>query len=273
VLALVVTVPVDEAELASDVLWSLGVLAIEERGGPTADRVELWTSLGDDQSAVETVIRGALGTWTHRFTEVDERVSETWREFAEPTWVDGDLVVYPAWQAPPSAISPTTTAIAIDPGATFGMGDHPTTILSLHALRDAVGDGSRVLDVGCGSGVLSIAACLFGAATAEAIDISPVAVPVTRANALRNGVGDRVRASTTALGDVEGTFDVVVANILAPALVTLAPDLRRVLDPAGTLIVSGVLANRHQHVLDALTPLRIDSRRDRDGWSAISLRY
>jgi ribosomal protein L11 methyltransferase len=78
--------------------------------------------------------------------------------------------------------------------------------------------------------------------------------------------------STTPLAEIDGTFDVVVANILAPALVDLAGDLRRVLSEEGTLIISGILAERHQHVLDALAPLHVVGREDRESWTAISLR-
>jgi ribosomal protein L11 methyltransferase len=270
VLALVVTVPSDEIELASDALWSLGVVAIEERAGAATDRVELWTSLGDDELVVAKTVASALGRWNHRVVTVDERVADTWHNFAEPTWIDRGLVVHPSWQPPP-VTRVGTTAIAIDAGVTFGMGDHPTTILSLLALREAVREGSRVLDVGCGSGILAIAACRFGAAHAEAIDISPAAVPVTLSNAERNGVAERVHVSCTPLADIDDTFEVVIANILAPALITLAPDLRRVLGPEGSLIISGLLAERFQHVVEALQPLHVVSRADREGWTALTL--
>lgn len=264
--ALVVTVDRVDVELAADDLWALGVVAVEERDAPGA-QVELWTSLGDDDSIGAAV--GGL-RWPWRFVTVDEAVSETWRAHAVPTWIGDDLVVHPAWLDPGDV--GRAIAIPIEPGSTFGMGDHPTTTLSLRALRRVVVDGSAVLDVGCGSGVLAIAACRFGAAAAVGIDISPAAVPITEHNAALNGVADRIMVSTTPLAELDGEFDVVVANILAPALVSLADDLVRVLRPDGTLIISGILVERHQHVLDALAPLRVVHRDDRDGWIAISLR-
>lgn len=265
--ALVVSVGRDDVEVASDALWSLGVVAIEERELDTGDVIELWTSLGDDTDEVTVALTSLRWAW--RFEDVDESVSDTWRLHAEPTWVAADLVIYPSWLPAPGFAD--ALAIGIDPGATFGMGDHPTTVLSLRALRDVVRQGHRVLDVGCGSGVLAIAACTFGAAHADAIDISPASVPTTLHNAEWNGVADRVSVSTTPLGEMDGTYDVVVANILAPTLIDLAVDLQRSLAAAGTLIISGILAARHQHVLDALAPLQVTASSELDGWTAITL--
>jgi ribosomal protein L11 methyltransferase len=144
-------------------------------------------------------------------------------------------------------------------------------MLSMRAVRAALQTGGSILDVGCGSGVLAIGACVFGASQATAIDIAPAAVPTTRANAVVNGVEDRVRVSCTPLAQVAGQFDVVVANILAPTLIDLAADLRRVVAPGGVLIISGVLADRHDHVEAALRPFRRTHRATQDGWAAISL--
>ena len=263
---LVVSVPAADAELAGDALWGLGVVAIEERA--TADgAIELWTSLGDD--AVDSDVQ-LPQPWPWRFVEVDADVADTWRQFAAPVVVEPDLVVRPAWvsfQAPSGV-----TVLHIEPGATFGIGDHPTTILSLRAIRPQVRPGCTVLDVGCGSGVLAIAACVFGAGRAVAIDIAPAAVPVTIANATANGVADRVQASTTDLADIDGVYDLVVANILAPTLVALAADLRRVLAPGGALVISGILAEANAHVLAALSPLHVVATAELDGWAAFTLR-
>jgi ribosomal protein L11 methyltransferase len=120
--------------------------------------------------------------------------------------------------------------------------------------------------------VLGVAAAVLGARHVDAIDITAAAVTATTANAAENGVSERVRASTAALADVDGPYDVVVANILAPALVELAPDLRRVLADDGALVVSGVLRDRYEHVLDALAPLRVVDTRTLEGWAALTLR-
>lgn len=270
-LALVVVADEANVELVSAELWALGVVAVEERVGQQSGTVELWTSLGDDVDSIAPSIGAIDHVLAWWFEHVDEAIAETWREHAEPTWVADDVVVHPAWRDPPPAGGADTIVISIEPGSTFGMGDHPTTVLSMRVLRDAVTPGAHVLDVGCGSGVLAIASCRFGAAAADAIDISPASVPVTTANAERNGVGDRVSVSTTPLAEIEGTYDVVVANILAPTLIDLADDLVRVLAEDGYLVISGILAERFEHVVAALAPLRQIRRDDLDGWTAIML--
>ncbi len=266
-LALVVTVDSGDADVAADALWSLGVVAVEERA--VADRVELWTSLGDDREAVTAAASESLRRWSWRVVEVDEAVADTWRQHAQPVFVEADLVICPAWVAfEPGA---GVRVLRIEPGSTFGMGDHPTTVLSMRAIHAVMFAGARLLDVGCGSGVLSIGACVLGASRAIAIDIAPASIPITAANAAANGVAGRIEVSNTPLAEIEGQFDIVVANILAPVLIDLADDLRRVVAPGGVLIVSGVLADRHDHVEEALFPLRRTRRQTLDGWAALTL--
>jgi ribosomal protein L11 methyltransferase len=269
VLGLVLTVPANEAELASDALWALGVAAIEERGGTSGtedDLVELWTSLGDDAPAVARAAEGFPARWRWKVIELDPSVTETWRAHAHASWIEKDLVVVPAWL--PFEDPPGTTVVRIEPGATFGLGDHPTTVLCLRALRAALPPGGSVLDVGSGSGVLAVTAAVLGAGRVAAIDISPA----TPAVAVANGVGERVHVTSTPLADIAGTFDVVLANLLAPALLALADDLVRVVAPEGALVISGLLVDRHEHVVAALAPLQPVERRTKEGWTAITLR-
>lgn len=141
----------------------------------------------------------------------------------------------------------------------------------LDSLDARDGPPRHVLDVGCGSGVLAIAAARRGVPSVVAVDISTAAVEATMANAATNGVADRVSASTTPLAEVDGPFDLVLANVLAPALIELATDLRRVLAPAGVLVISGVLADRHLHVLETLTPLVAIQTLTMDGWAAVTM--
>lgn len=266
----VVTVAPADVDLASDVLWGLGVRAIEERSAPDG-RIELWTAVGDEPAAVERATAALAGRWLSRRVEVDEAASETWREFATPMWVDDTLVVVPAWQE--HVFAPGVMVVAIEPAGAFGLGDHPTTALSLGALRRSIRLGVDVLDVGCGTGVLSIAAALLGARTVRAVDIASAAVEATIDNARRNGVAPQIGVDTSRPDELEGSFDVVVANILAPTLVELADELRRVTAPEGSLVVSGVLAGRHDHVLAALHPMVVERTDVRDGWAAVTLRH
>jgi ribosomal protein L11 methyltransferase len=275
--ALVVTVPATEAELASDLLWSLGVLAVEERdGGGTPGLedhlVELWTSLGEDVEEVTRAAEAFPARWRWHLVEVDESVADNWRAHVGPVWVTDRIVIVPSWidfEPPPGQ---ETVCLRIEPGETFGLGDHPTTVLTARALSEELHPGQRVLDVGCGSGVLGVLAAVSGAGHVVGIDLHPAAVPVTVANAVRNGVSSLVEVSLTPLADVEGPFELVLANILAPALIELSDDLKRVLAPGGTLVISGVLVGAHDHVLAALAPLVPVRTLERDGWAATVLR-
>jgi ribosomal protein L11 methyltransferase len=277
-LAFVVTVPAGEVELASDALWALGVVAVEERTSGhddpagTLDRlVELWTSLGDDVDAVTRAAEAFPSRWRWRLVEVDARVAETWRQHAVPSWVTPDLVVAPAWLD--VEFPADITVVRIEPGATFGLGDHPTTVLTLRALHGVLWPDATVLDVGCGSGVLAVTAAVLGSPYTRAIDVSPAAVEATIDNAVRNGVLGAVEVDNTPVSEIVGPFDVVLANILAPELISMADDLRRLTAPAGVLVVSGLLADGFAQVVDALAPMQVVDRLTREGWAALVLRH
>jgi ribosomal protein L11 methyltransferase len=286
--AFVVHAPRPDLDVVSDVLWQLGVRAIEERPLVSVDAdvrdhawVELWTAVGDEPEAIARAAAALGGRWQHRVVEVADEPAQTWRAHAAPTLVDEDLVIAPAWQDTPAKAG--ATVIRIEPGGAFGLGDHPTTLLSLRALRrvlegeiDMAGDVAGdvdVLDVGCGTGVIAVTAAVLQDRPVRAIDVASAAVEATIDNARRNGVGDRVQVDATALADIEDDYDVVVANILAPTLVSLSADLRRVTRPTGRLVISGILAGSHQHVLDALAPMEVERTDGLDGWAAVVLRH
>ena len=277
-LALVLTVPANEVELASDALWALGVAAVEERSAEpdrvtaTEDRfVELWTVGRQRHRRDLPGGRGIPRPLALANRRIDPAVTESWRAHAVPSWVDRSFVIVPAWldvETPP-----TVLRVDIDPGAAFGLGDHPSTVLALRLLRKVWYPGATVLDVGCGSGVLSVVAARLGAPYVEAIDVATAAIEATIANASRNGVLAAVAASTQPLSSIVETFDLVLANLLAPTLVDLASDLRRVVSPSGELIVSGVLDGAYEHVVDALAPMQPVETITREGWAALLLRH
>ncbi len=128
-----------------------------------------------------------------------------------------------------------------------------------------------VLDVGCGTGVIAVMAALVGASDVRAVDVASAAVEATRDNAARNGVADQVEVDTTPAAGLDGSFDLVVANILAPTLIELADDLRRLTALDGRLVISGILADRHDHVLAALAPMVVVHSDVLDGWAAVTL--
>jgi ribosomal protein L11 methyltransferase len=136
-------------------------------------------------------------------------------------------------------------------------------------MRRLVQRGDRVLDVGTGSGVLAVASVMLGAASAIGTDINPASLDVVRLNASLNGTSVQISATLDTLDQISEPFDLVVANILAPVLLELAPDLARLSN--GMLVVSGLLETRYEHVLEALAPFHPIDREVIDGWISLAL--
>jgi ribosomal protein L11 methyltransferase len=202
--------------------------------------------------------------------------ADAWRAHFPVQRVGRRLVIRPTWRRHRAA--PDDVVLALDPGMAFGTGLHPTTRLCLAALEALADDGrlagSRMLDVGCGSGILAIAALQLGAATALGVDTDPIAVDATRANARRNGLGRRIEAREGSLPSHAPPFDVVVANLVAGVLVPLAPALRDELRPGGTLLASGIFVDRESDVLAALETAGLGpTERSNEGdWVALAAR-
>jgi ribosomal protein L11 methyltransferase len=261
-----VSVPASDAEWVSDLLWGLGVVAIEELVG-IDDSVILRTSMGEDRDTVHRALASLPVVLEWSFEVVDDRVVDAWREHVRPFEVGHGLLVVPAWNTEPVADGPRTR-VTIEPGATFGMGDHPTTRGCLGLLeRMDVGERS-VLDVGCGSGILGIVALMMGARTAHGVDINPASIEVSRLNAEMNGVNDRW---TVSQDQPDAVHDVVFANILAPVLIDLSEEISRRVSAHGVLILSGVLEGRYEHVLAEYPEFVVTERTIIDGWASLLL--
>lgn len=171
----------------------------------------------------------------------DEDWAESWKENYHPLGIVDGLWICPSWREPPE---PAAVNVILDPGLAFGTGDHPTTFLCLEWLSRQPLAGKTVLDYGCGSGILSIAALKLGAEQAWAVDIDPQALVITRENAARNGVLDRLGVCAPDALPPDMTADIVVANILARPLVELAPRLRERMAGGGRLALSGMLEDQ-----------------------------
>jgi ribosomal protein L11 methyltransferase len=178
----------------------------------------------------------------------EESWSEAWKAYYKPVRVSKRLIVKPVWES----FQPDhddEVIIELDPGMAFGTGTHPTTTLCLQLLERYVPCRGSVIDVGCGSGILSVAAAKLGAETVLALDLDDVAVTSAEANVRLNGVQDRVRVRQgDLLRGVTGQADLVVANILAEIIVRMLPDVPRVLKDGGHLIVSGVIQEKEKLV-------------------------
>jgi ribosomal protein L11 methyltransferase len=202
--------------------------------------------------------------------------AEAWKAHFPVLRVGRRLVIRPTWRR--HRRGPDDVVLALDPGMAFGTGLHPTTRLCLAMLEGVADrgglDGARVLDVGCGSGILAIAAVRLGASSALGVDTDPIAVEATTANARRNRLVRRIRARVGSLPSGEPAFEVVLANLIASVLVALAADLRAELRPGGVLVASGIFHDRETDVRAAFEAagLEIVGRLVEGEWVAIEAR-
>jgi ribosomal protein L11 methyltransferase len=236
-----------------------------------------------------------------RVKQIEEQDwANAWKEHYTIQRIGERAVIVPSWLEYDA--QPGDIVLRLDPGMAFGTGLHPTTQLCVGLLERYVAPGSRVLDLGCGSGILAIAAAKLGAGAVLALDTDPIAVTATRENAARNGVSDLVLVAEGSLGsgaalghwlygtlNAEGAtmnrpdddsqrsafsvqrFDLIVANIIARVLATLAADLAGALAPGGTLIASGIIAEREDEVVAAFVAAGLApvERRQEGDWVAL----
>jgi ribosomal protein L11 methyltransferase len=204
---------------------------------------------------------GPIGEPVVRRVE-DENWLDAWKRGFVPLRV-GAFLVRPSWA---DADDGAASVIVLDPGMAFGTGLHPTTQQCLEALSSLRLEGTRVLDVGTGSGILAIGAAKRGAKEIVGVDTDPVAVQAAAENAERNGVRLDVRRGSAA--DVAGEFDVVLANLVGPVLVAVAPHLRARLRRSGTLVAAGIVRDAEADVIAAFTSagLGVVDREEHADW-------
>ena len=204
----------------------------------------------------------------------DQRHLTQWQDYFHPFWVDDRLLIRPSWDTSP--VPRDKACLTLDPGLAFGTGTHPTTRMCLEMLANHAWqhhDG-HLLDAGCGSGILSLAAVRLGFRCAVGVDVDPLAVAAAVDNSTVNELQDQVQffADWREAGD--GPFDMIVANIFLGPLVEMMPTLRRRLRPGGTLIASGLIAPQENAFTVSLKSagLVVCARMLMDGWIALAAR-
>ena len=207
---------------------------------------------------------------TLKVTGIEEDDWENgWKAFYHAMELGNRLAVCPSWE---SYDKPGRVVLRLDPGMAFGTGTHETTALCLRALDELVAGGERMLDIGTGSGILAIAALLLGAAEADGVDIDPMCVRTAGENAERNGVADRFHVRVGNLSDqARGTYQIITANIVANAIIALAPSVPALLDAGGVFLASGIIDEREEEVASAIAAAGLavrEIRRD-NGWVCI----
>ena len=211
----------------------------------------------------------------------EEDWANNWKQYFKPFPVGERLYIKPTWESAEGAEG--RKILEIDPSSSFGTGQHNTTRLCLQALEQTIRTGDRVLDLGCGSGILSIAALLLGASEITGVDIDENSVRIAGENLRQNRISsDRF---TLYCGDITTdaplrekiglhSYDVVAANIVADVIIGMSPWFRGFLKAGGTLLVSGIIANRRQDVLDALESqgFSLLAEHEKEDWMAFAFR-
>lgn len=294
-----VTTTEEHADVLSAALFELGATGVEERDqttyvkGPADGSVLLVASFDDHAEAgtakaeIEALRDG--GDVQIRAVTLEEIVGDEWRDewkkYYEPFALTPSIVVRPPWAE--YAVKGDERVLVLEPGRAFGTGLHATTSLVARSLDTyrALLAGATVLDVGCGSGILSFVALLLGAERVVALDIDAEVLSTVEENAERNGLASRMEVFAGVVSDVRGTFPWVLANIESRILDPIAEELAARVAPGGHLVLSGILANEETWMVQRFTSLSrklavVDTTRmetggdrafDRDGWVSIVL--
>jgi len=270
-----VEVSAEDVEEVSYLLWELGAQGVEERDQSTLNRsthaqgVTLVASFATEDEA-----RAAVTELYPREANVTFVVGDAWRDaykaYFKVTRLGERLVIRPSWE--PFEPGATDVVVTVDPGRAFGTGTHESTRLVMKALDQHVHGGERVLDVGCGTGILAICALKLGASGANCVDVDPDAVAVTLENAELNGVRALVECSTTPVDEISGEYPIVLANIQATVLIPLASEIAARVSAGGLLVLSGILIGQESDVLAAYSQLEVLATPTEGEWIALVLR-
>ena len=246
---------------------------------------EGFAKMGEVRIALENLKKTAQACGTLLMTMdslQDADWENNWKQYYKPMEIGERLLVIPQWeQEDPKvrkALEGGRVPLILEPGLTFGTGSHATTRLCLTALEQAVQGGEKVLDLGCGSGILSIAALKLGAASALAVDIDDKCLDVAYENAAMNGIGrytytvkvGDILSDEALRAEIGGGYDVVLANIVADVIIGLGPMVRSLLRENGVFLCSGIIDTRAEEVADKLRQagLEILDTRSSEGWYA-----
>ena len=224
---------------------------------PATVLLRAWFDTRPDDAAVARALRGATADWT---VQAEQDWNEGWKVHFKPVVISDRLVVAAPWHA-------VDGAVLIEPGNAFGTGDHVTTKSCLVHIERLATSGGSLLDVGCGSGILALAGKKLGM-SAWGVDIDPDALRSAREAARMNAMD--VRFDDTPLPEIQGAFDLVVANLYAEVIATLGPELRRL--AAGHLVFAGILSDRAHLVEKAMATLECTYRSDEGDWTSLVFR-
>lgn len=235
--------------------------------------VHMYLSPDENPAEVTDLLNSRLtaaeAPYTLELSGVEQEEWETaWKKYYHAMEIGSRLAVCPSWEE----YTGSRKVIRLDPGMAFGTGTHETTSLCLAQLDRLVKGGERMLDIGTGSGILAIAALLLGAESAEGVDIDPMCVRTAGENAQLNGVADRLQVLVGDLSDkASGTYNIITANIVAAAIISLCPHVPSLLADGGVFIASGIIDTRRDEVIEAIenAGLSVDEVHELRGWVAL----
>jgi ribosomal protein L11 methyltransferase len=267
-----VDVTPEQVDETSYLLFELGAEGVEERDqGTLAKSAEAGMVTLVAAFATREEAEAAIAEVGGRYEEiVGDAWRDAWKEHYRPFTISRGVVIRPPWE--PYSPKEGERVLELEPGRAFGTGLHETTRLVSSALADHALAGATVLDVGCGSGVLALVALVLGAAKAIAIDIDTDSIEVTKENAERNGLADRIEASTTPLEEIAGVYPIVLANIEARVLIPMAEELSKHVAPGGLLLLSGILVPQKDDVRAAYAGFELLSAPAMGEWVLLALR-